>query len=465
MSADEAASWAAAAAPNLIEVVHRQQRLNPGKLAVHDVAMHLWMRLFGDSLASLRGLSALFGTVSILLVFLVVCETFAGDANTRAHDVATAPPESDREWFGAVSALLFAVTFKMVLQSREIRMYSVMVAMVLAQIWFFMRVNRRSGSLNYVGLAVFTALAVGSHFAAALIVLAECLWLTPRLYRRWMLPDASRDDRSWKIVATFVLTALAMLPFARAALGIGYGFVKAGSLGWISRPPLTAPVALFADGMGDDSAFMLCAVAALWGVARAWRVAPRVLSFLLLWMLVPPLAMLLISYVAIPVFTYRYALSSLVPFLVLAAIGIDQLRSGGARSLALVAVTAACGVALLPVFGAHPPVRKVEWSEAATATAAGLKPAEYAIVEPDWTADVVRYYLRMDPEARVIGANLESLRRSESEPALLVISDRADLDDPAGTKFLLWAAPEVIAKFEGVSVRRIAADRIATLRR
>jgi hypothetical protein len=175
MSADEAASWAAAAAPNLMEVVHRQQRLNPGKMAVHDIAMHLWMRLFGDSLASLRSLSALFGTASILLVFLVVREIFRVEENPRVREVAAAPPETDPEWIGAVSALLFALTFKMVFHSREARMYSMMVAMVLAQIWFFMRVNRRGGWLNYLGLGIFTALAVGSQPFAELVVVAEGL--------------------------------------------------------------------------------------------------------------------------------------------------------------------------------------------------------------------------------------------------------------------------------------------------
>lgn len=107
----------------------------------------------------------------------------------------------------------------------------------------------------------------------------------------------------------------------------------------------------------------------------------------------------------------------------------------------------------------------VEWSEGATATAGSLKPTEYAIVAPTWTINVVKYYLRTDHQTRVERANLESLKRAESEPAILLIGDRAAVDDAAGTKFLLWAAPEVIAKFQGVSVRRISSDRIATLRR
>jgi len=182
-------------------------------------------------------------------------------------------------------------------------------------------------------------------------------------------------------------------------------------------------------------------------------------------MFVPPLSMLLISYALLPVFVDQYALSSLVPFMILAAVGIHQIRSAWARSMALAAVTAACVVPLLPILGGHQPRRMVEWSEGATATAGSLKPTEYAIVAPTWTINVVKYYLRTDHQTRVERANLESLKRAESEPAILLIGDRAAVDDAAGTKFLLWAAPEVIAKFQGVSVRRISSDRIATLRR
>ena len=74
MSADEGASWAAAAAPNLAEVVRIQAVLNPGKLAVYEVVLHGWMILFGDGLAAMRALSATLDTLSIVVVFGLVCE-------------------------------------------------------------------------------------------------------------------------------------------------------------------------------------------------------------------------------------------------------------------------------------------------------------------------------------------------------------------------------------------------------
>ena len=86
MSPDEGASWAAASAPTAAEVIARQPALNPGELPIHDLMLHGWIALFGSSMTAMRALSAVFGVVSILLVYLVVCELFAQSrADARRH--------------------------------------------------------------------------------------------------------------------------------------------------------------------------------------------------------------------------------------------------------------------------------------------------------------------------------------------------------------------------------------------
>ena len=57
LTADEAASWYAAAAPTLVYVVRVGFVSNPGKLGLHDLALHLWILAFGDSVVSMRTLS------------------------------------------------------------------------------------------------------------------------------------------------------------------------------------------------------------------------------------------------------------------------------------------------------------------------------------------------------------------------------------------------------------------------
>jgi mannosyltransferase len=451
MSADEGETWAAAAEPSVIKVFHAAEEFNPGKMSVHDVLLHLWMRVFGDSLFSIRALSAAFGTISILLVFLIVREAFAGDA-------------SGADSIGAAAALLVAVNLRMIMHARMGRMYAVMLAMVLAQVCFVLRAERRGGLANYLGIAVFSALAVASHFFAAMVIVAESLWLAPGPVRRWRFPDAARDDRGWKIIATFGVTALAMLPLALHAISIGVGFARTGALGWIELPPLRAPFTLFHDGVGSDSALIMCVILAASGAVFMIRDAPQAASFLFLWMFVPSASLVLISYTLLPVFIYQYALSSLVPFLILVAAGIYHLRSVWAWSLALVAVTAACALPMKPMLRGDRPPRMIEWSEAAEVAAANLKPGEYAIVCSSWMGNVVKYYLRNNPQAQIAPARMGPLKREKSSPTILLISDGAVQEDARIANFFLWTAPEVIAKFRGVSVRRVLADRFATIR-
>ena len=82
MSADEGASWAAAAAPTLAEVVRIQAVLNPGKLAVYEIVLHGWMKLFGDELGAMRALSAMLDTFAIVVVFALVRELLDARSST-----------------------------------------------------------------------------------------------------------------------------------------------------------------------------------------------------------------------------------------------------------------------------------------------------------------------------------------------------------------------------------------------
>src|SRR5262245_5393865 len=90
MSDDEGASWAAAAEPTIDAVIAAQARLNPGKMAVHEIALHEWMAAFGDSIVAQRALSAMLGTITILIVFWIGWElcTQADQDEGRAPMIA-----------------------------------------------------------------------------------------------------------------------------------------------------------------------------------------------------------------------------------------------------------------------------------------------------------------------------------------------------------------------------------------
>ncbi|HLI81995.1 MAG TPA: glycosyltransferase family 39 protein, partial [Candidatus Binataceae bacterium] len=232
MDATEALSWTAASAPNTHEVIQRALWLNPGKLGVHDAALHLWMRVFGDSLFALRGLSATLGVISILLTFVVVRELLlrglSGSDGT----------ETSRNWLAATTALLVATNLPMIVQSRYARMYMVLVPAILGQVWFFLRADRIGRWWNYVGLAACSLLAIATHFTAGSVAAAEVIWLASTLHaERTDFRNSPRPGRSLKIVGAIAVAGLILIPILRAPLRVARAYVAGNGFAWI-RPPV-----------------------------------------------------------------------------------------------------------------------------------------------------------------------------------------------------------------------------------
>src|SRR5882762_11409665 len=74
LSIDESLSWFAAAAPSVGDLLRIQHGVDSGKLAIHELALRGWMHMFGESEGALRAMSALIGSLSIVLVFILALE-------------------------------------------------------------------------------------------------------------------------------------------------------------------------------------------------------------------------------------------------------------------------------------------------------------------------------------------------------------------------------------------------------
>ena len=138
-----------------------------------------------------------------------------------------------------------------------------------------------------------------------------------------------------------------------------------------------------------------------------WRRAPEAASLILLWMFVPVvlLAMLvgkrialltILAYAWTPIFVERYVVTCLVPFCILIAFGIRELRPNSARLAALALFVA---LALAKVRAYQPTIDDmqwgVQWREAAAIVEPELK--EGARGERRFSPSAVQYYLRDNP--------------------------------------------------------------------
>ncbi len=410
MSADEGASWAAAAAPTIRAVLHAQSRLNPGKAGLHDLALHLWMRALGQNLTMMRALSAAVGTLTILLVFGAVRELFAAGLESGGSETPGAAIHNEA---AAIAALVFAVNLVTIKYSREVRMYPIVIAAVVAQTWCFFRTVRCGGAAAYAGVAIFTAMALAAHMTAALAFTGEGLWLAYVIARNRFDLVATQVRRALALMVALGAGAAMLAPIAPAMLSGAAHAADIGAIDWIKRPPLWAPFALFNKATGSVAYPLMTALAA-WGAVRGWRRWRDAIIFALLWMWSPPIVLMLVSYAIRPAFVERYLISCFVPFFILIGIGIVELRAPYAR---IGAIALAVVLALGHVVAWDRKPHDTQWREAvevavtsiasATSITAGtsgdtataMRSGGALAVAPGYAVNVVRFYLDASPVA------------------------------------------------------------------
>ena len=332
LSIDESLSWYAAAAPSVTDLLRIQHEGDSGKLAVHELALRGWMHMFGESEAAMRSMSALIGSLSIVLVFILALEILSAVSNTGTED----RQQGKIYLVAALSALLFAVGLPAVEIARQARMYSMMQAWILAQAIFIFRARRLGGLANYAGLAIFTALAVATNFTALLVLGSEGLWLIYLFVRDARNADPVRIGTAWRLGAAILVGGILLLPFMSGFENGAVGMER-GDFNWIRPPGRWEPFATFESGLGSWP-FPLFLLFAIVGGVRMWRTHRDEALLALIWILLPPIALFAGSYLLSPMLVTRYVITSFVPLFILTAIGIQSIRSETYGAIALAAI-------------------------------------------------------------------------------------------------------------------------------
>jgi len=126
----------------------------------------LWSRPFGTGEVWMRSLSALAGTASILVVYLA----------------ARALPLPRRA--GLIAAAAVAVSPVLVWYSQDARAYALVFLFTALSFLFFARARRGGGRRDLAWWAVFSALALATHYFGGFVVLAEAALLLRGSNRR-----------------------------------------------------------------------------------------------------------------------------------------------------------------------------------------------------------------------------------------------------------------------------------------
>jgi Predicted membrane protein len=165
----------------------------------------LWSRPFGTGEVGLRSLSALAGTASIAVVYLG----------------AVALPLPRRA--GLIAAAMVAVSPVLIWFSQDARAYALVFLLTALSFLFFARALRSPGRGTVAAWAVFSALAIATHYFAGFVVAPEAVLLL-----LW-----TSERRRVAVGIGAVLAAAALL------LPIALQQAENAHAGWIAEQPLS----------------------------------------------------------------------------------------------------------------------------------------------------------------------------------------------------------------------------------
>ena len=453
LSADEAAAWAGASAPTVRAVIEREHLLDPGKLALYDLALHGWISLGGDSVKWMRSLSALLGLVVIVLVFAVTRELIL---NLRVTiDVPGA------ELAGAFAALVAAANLTLINQARTTRMYPLTLMLELGQVLCLLRaisvrMSRAGRVASLIGVTVTTTLAISSNFTAALLVAAEASWLATLTAMRRLCPSAPamNDAGPTGISAIHLLaptmaliTGIALLaPIVPAASRTSIEVVHAGVLSWSHLRAAWWPLMVL-RGASGKAPFPILLGLALYG---GWQMRSQniaALSFLLFWILGPIMLVIIISYAFTPFEETRYVIGSVAAFFILAGIGIAEIADVR-LSLCLLALLLAISLDHVRRDFAKP--QFVQWRAATTLALRAASPEDTIGVVPGYAVNAARYYTPPALRAKVLPV---MARCNAVHPRVMILAG-GKLMSSEDLAAIRSCAPIVLARWRLIEVRR-----------
>jgi mannosyltransferase len=318
-------------------------RTAEANMAIYYLALRGWMHVFtGD--AGVRVLSVIPGVLSVPVMFAL---------GERLYS-----------WrVGLWGAGLLTINACAVVYSQEARGYSMVVLFVALSCWALLKLVENNSTANFVLYTAFTVCAFYSHFYAVFVVLAQACavaWLPPK-------------NVPWKsLFASWLLFAVAMIP------GLRVVFLSHGSnLWWLPKPgwlELYRTVTFLAAESGKAVGAVL-AVLLLIPIALALRTGWRVIrdrgrsiesfraSFAPLGLLVPMVTTMALSLWR-PMFFHRFLIVCLVPFLLLAAAGLDQVQTSRNRRWLVIGIV---GLSTASVAISYTKVRE-DWRGAAALT-------------------------------------------------------------------------------------------------
>jgi mannosyltransferase len=334
---------------------------------LYFVLIWAWGHVFGTSATALRFPSTLAGVALVPICYLCARELISRRA-------------------GVLAAAFAALNPFLIWYSQEARAYMVLTTLCAASLLWFTRARRQPTAANLAWWAVFSALALMTHFFAGFLIAPEAAWLLLSARRR----SAARA------VAVVAAAQLAMLPFALIDTSHGTS--------WIAATPrvnrISAAISEWGvsilyrrtpvrDGLLAGAALLaILAALVLVGGDRRTRAAAAVGAGLTAVVWGAPLAL---AYLGQDYFLSRNLMPAVAPAIILLSAACVAPRARAAGAALAAALLALFSYAALRV-QTHPYLERPNWRAVAHALGPATVPRAI-LAAGGTTADPLKIYL------------------------------------------------------------------------
>ena len=318
-------SWSSLLTPIIADLVHPPFAY---------ILLKFWIGIGGDGLLWLRLLPTILSIGSVI-PFLLLCRALRLESGVTSF-----------------ALYLIAVNGYLIYWAHDIRMYSLVLLLTLFSLWLFVRFYQdvKIRTATIAGLAVVNLLLVYTHYFGFLVIGAQFVFLL-----------IAARDRILLFGSGIVLWAAAFSPWAylisrEAAARDGFGH----NLGWIARPGISEMAWYYATLNGDIEVphttllgLMIFGLPAVFLLlrSRTAEVGDQGSSERGRWFLIAaavlPVAAAFCASRVLPqsVWGDRHLIVSSIPYLIVVAAGIFDIRTKALRIGLLVIVSAWSGLA------------------------------------------------------------------------------------------------------------------------
>ncbi len=360
---DESASGIWAYRP-MSEILQMQGEVHP---PLYYLFLSFWVKIFGGSDFSLRAVSAVFGTLSIPLLFFTARELFK---NNR---------------IALIAALFLAVSQFHLQFSQEARNYAMMVFLVTASMYSALRFLKTNSFKSAVLYILVSVLLLYSHNFGAFFL------ITQNIFFLFFKKQYLISFKKWILVQSII--ALAFLPWAgvmqrQAAAIEGNYWIEVPGIMSLAQLLLNFSGSLTVWGIISLVVFLSLIALALWHKRISFKNDPAFV-FVVLWFVLPLTIALIVSFTLQPIFVPRFLIGMLPAFLLLAACGIDLLKKSSFKIITVAIITICslinCGIFLQET-------NKERWREAVQFTENLLKPDDTIIFHAGFIDGAYNHY-------------------------------------------------------------------------